>query len=251
MQIQTLFCHNSLRNLIHIFYDESTNEAICVDPFDADQAYDFVQKNKLQLKYIINTHEHFDHIRGNQSLKEKTGAQIYSVNGVRNIDKKILDQQELILGNIKIQFFHTPGHTLNHISFLANDENLFCGDMLFNAGVGRCSNGGDVTTMYHTFQSFFAKLPGSTKIYPGHDYIENNLNFAKQREPSNKSLDLMLGQAKSLRGKDQFIVTSMQQERSYNPFLRLDSKEIQERCQSIDATPEETFKCLRRLRDEW
>jgi hydroxyacylglutathione hydrolase len=74
MKIHTMFCHNSLRNVIHIFYDEKTKEAICVDPFDAEQVIRFLEQHQLRLKYIVNTHEHFDHIRGNQKLKKHSEA---------------------------------------------------------------------------------------------------------------------------------------------------------------------------------
>jgi len=231
--------------------DEDSKEAICVDPYDADMAYDFLKKQNLNLKYIINTHEHFDHIRGNDKLVQQTGAALYSVNGVSGATKYIKDQFTLLLKTIKVDFFHTPGHTMNHISFIANQEHLFCGDMLFNAGVGRCSNGGDVKTMYQTFETFYNKLPGKIKIYPGHDYIENNLNFAKDKEPENKNTDEMLKEAKSLRGKDEFIVTTLEQERSYNPFLRLGEEKIKDRLHLNKAGKERVFKELRSLRDQW
>ena len=62
---------------------------------------------------------------------------------------------------------------------------LFSGDTLFNAGAGNCHNGGDPTTLYATFADQLARLPDDTRVYPGHDYIENNLRFTLEREPDN------------------------------------------------------------------
>src|SRR5678816_4869986 len=69
---------------------------------------------------------------------------------------------------------------------------LFCGDTLFNAGAGNCHNGGHPSELYKTFSEQLERLPGSTSIYPGHDYIENNLKFTLDREPDNGDASGML-----------------------------------------------------------
>ncbi|HBK76262.1 MAG TPA: hydroxyacylglutathione hydrolase, partial [Gammaproteobacteria bacterium] len=68
---------------------------------------------------------------------------------------------------------------------------IFCGDTLFNAGAGNCHNGGHPEELYDTFATQLSKLPDDTRVYPGHDYWENNLDFTLDREPDNqKARDL-------------------------------------------------------------
>src|SRR3546814_2388549 len=82
----------------------------------------------------------------------------------------------------------TPGHTPIHISLFGESDvpHLLCGDTVFNAGVGNC-NRGDPQVLHATFRNKIAPLPDTTRIYPGHDYIENNLRLTLDREPGNGS----------------------------------------------------------------
>ena len=90
---------------------------------------------------------------------------------------------------VELEALDTPGHTMSHVCLLSHTDQpaLFCGDTLFNAGAGNCHNGGHPAELYKTFAEQLAKLPQSTLIYPGHDYIENNLRFTLDREPDNES----------------------------------------------------------------
>ena len=89
---------------------------------------------------------------------------------------------------VELEALDTPGHTMSHVCLLSHTDQpaLFCGDTLFNAGAGNCHNGGHPEELYKTFDQQLAKLPQSTLIYPGHDYIENNLRFTLNREPDNE-----------------------------------------------------------------
>ena len=89
---------------------------------------------------------------------------------------------------VELEALDTPGHTMSHVCLLSHTDQpaLFCGDTLFNAGAGNCHNGGHPAELYKTFAEQLAKLPPSTLIYPGHDYIENNLRFTLNREPDNR-----------------------------------------------------------------
>lgn len=258
MEVISLFCHNSLRNLIYILVDRKSNEAICIDPFDAQMVNKRLEKENLKLTKIINTHEHWDHIQGNDELKELTGCEILSVRGVNNSDQTLSGGEQLSIGETNLDIIATPGHTMNHVCILSESmtkngakKRIFSGDMLFNAGVGRCSNGGSVETMFNTFETFFKDLEDDVLVYPGHDYIENNLGFAKEQNPNNEEIDQMLEVANEVKGKDSLIVTTMGQERAFNPFLRLESAEIQSRTGTVDASREDVFTQLRTLRDSW
>src|SRR5690606_714728 len=91
--------------------------------------------------------------------------------------------------SIALQCLDTPGHTMSHVCLFAHTDQpaLFSGDTLFNAGAGNCHNGGDPVALYETFATRLAHLPETTRVYPGHDYLLNNLGFTLAREPGNQA----------------------------------------------------------------
>ena len=157
---------------------------------------------------------------------------------------------------VRLRVLYTPGHTMAHLCLLSEmgEPALFCGDTLFNASAGNCKFGGDVNVMYRTFVEQLATLPDNTRIYPGHDYIVNNLNFSLSREPSNSIAKQQLDEAASQTPHTR-TVTTLGIEKQINPFFRLDNQEI---FQHLKATfdnqrsdPQSVFVSLRKLRDEW
>ncbi|MBW2995419.1 MBL fold metallo-hydrolase [Candidatus Woesearchaeota archaeon] len=132
----------------------SGNEAVLIDPFQ-DEEIDEKLKN-ITLKYIINTHSHFDHTEGNDYYK-KFGAEIVG-----------FSEDELEFGKTKIKFIHTPGHTNDSMCILI-EGNLFTGDTLFVGKVGGTGSEKQAKDEWDSLQKLM-KLPDSTIIYPGHDY---------------------------------------------------------------------------------
>jgi len=133
---------------------------------------------------------------------------------------------------------------------------LFCGDTLFNAGAGNCHHGGHPAELYKTFSEQLAKLPESTSIYPGHDYIENNLRFTLDREPDNRQAAQLLGK---LAGQDpeQAYVSTLEVEMQVNTFFRLTSPtviaELRDVFPDLPDQPDArtVFIKLRELRNGW
>jgi hydroxyacylglutathione hydrolase len=133
---------------------------------------------------------------------------------------------------------------------------LFCGDTLFNAGAGNCHNGGHPQAMYETFSRQLQGLPASTRVYPGHDYIDNNLRFTLDREPDNEAAQRLL---QRLSGQDpaQAYVSTLAVEREVNTFLRLSSPtviaKLREAFPDLPDAPDErtVFVKLRELRNGW
>ncbi|MEM7180488.1 MAG: MBL fold metallo-hydrolase [Spirochaetota bacterium] len=123
MQIHRIYTHSSLRNFTYILVDESEENAYCIDPYDASQVIDFLRPRGLKLHAIINTHEHWDHTRGNAQLVEEYGAKIYVSEGARN---KIPGADFFLQSgdvfsfpdNIDVRVLETPGHTAAHICLL-------------------------------------------------------------------------------------------------------------------------------------
>ena len=159
---------------------------------------------------------------------------------------------------VELEALDTPGHTMCHVCLLSHTDQpaLFCGDTLFNAGAGNCHNGGHPEELYKTFDQQLAKLPPSTLIYPGHDYVENNLRFTLNREPDNKSAQAMLDR---LAGQDpnNAYVSTLEVEGEINTFFRLGSPtviaKLRESFPELPEKPDQrtVFLKLRELRNSW
>jgi hydroxyacylglutathione hydrolase len=147
---------------------------------------------------------------------------------------------------------------MTHVCLLSHTEEpaLFCGDTLFNAGAGNCHGGGDPATLYDTFASQLMRLPESTRVYPGHEYMARNLEFTLDREPSNHEAVSALAAARGYQPTT-VPVTTLRQEKRVNTFLRLQSPQViarlRERFPEIGAapTPQTVFIKLRELRNSW
>jgi len=158
---------------------------------------------------------------------------------------------------VEMEVIETPGHTPIHISMLGHggESHLLCGDTIFNAGVGHCYSG-DPNVLYATFRDKIAPMADNIRIYPGHDYIANNLNFTLDREPDNADAKALLAEVE---GQDpaNALVTTLGQERKVNTFMRLDNPSVvagvKAKFPELPDTPsdEDVFLSLRKLRNDW
>jgi hydroxyacylglutathione hydrolase len=159
---------------------------------------------------------------------------------------------------VELEALDTPGHTMCHICLRAHGKQsaIFTGDTLFNAGAGNCHNGGDPQALYNTFAEQLEQLPEDTHVYPGHDYVENNLRFTLDREPDNHKaaelLDRVIGQDPA-----NAYVSTIAEEREVNTFFRLRSPSViarlRERFPDLPENPDPrmVFIKLRALRNTW
>ena len=160
--------------------------------------------------------------------------------------------------HVELLVLDTPGHTLSHVCLLSKTDEpvLFCGDTLFNAGAGNCHNGGHPVELYNTFTDQLAKLDEATRIYPGHDYLANNLAFTLSREPDNRRAKDLLEQTAN-QNSDNALITTLALEKEINTFFRLQSPSViaglrEEFPDLPDAPDSETvFLRLRELRNSW
>lgn len=156
---------------------EETKQAAVIDPgleneVEADLILDYIKKNGLRVKYIINTHGHPDHISGNEAIKKATGALILiheTHQGRANPDQRLKEGDEISVGNFKLKVLHTPGHTKGGIS-LVGDNVVFTGDTLFAGSIGRTDfAGGSFKEIMQSIKTKLLTLPDSFKVYPGHE----------------------------------------------------------------------------------
>nr|WP_232223355.1 MBL fold metallo-hydrolase [Francisella frigiditurris] len=221
MQIKRWFLDNSLRNYQYVIYDDVN--AIVVDPLRADIYSDFLNSKKLQLKAILVTHKHGDHIAGvNKLLEEFPSAKVYAFeeNDRFKPDVYVKEGDNLDLGFCKIKVFYTPGHIADHVCYLFDDEKaLFCGDTLFNAGVGGVQAAtANVKDLYHSI-SKLVKLDRDIRLYPAHDYWEGNLAFALSILPNDEAFLHYKETVVPLVADHKPIVT-LSEESKFNIFIR-------------------------------
>ena len=159
------------RNFSYVIAYESSGETSVIDPgLSPEAVLKFIKENGLRLKYIINTHDHFDHTGGNSLLAKSTGAKIAMHETARSPhDIDLRGGDILKLGSLSIRIIHTPGHTPGSICVLAGKE-LVTGDTLFVGKVGGTGYGQDARDEYKSLHEKLMKLPPDTRVWPGHDY---------------------------------------------------------------------------------
>ncbi len=262
MIIEQIWTNNAYRNFNYLIACSDTGEAVAVDPLDHQKCLARAKQRGWDITTIVNTHEHLDHTGGNSEVVRATGAKIVAHRDanqkIPGMDRGIGAGDTIRVGNVELQALDTPGHTMSHICLLAHGEQpaLFCGDTLFNAGAGNCHNGGHPHELYETFVNQLEKLPEDTQIYPGHDYIANNLSFTLDREPDNDTALKMLNKVKD-QNPDKALITTLAQEREFNTFFRLSSATVISKLrQSFPDLPDHpdrktVFLRLRELRNSW
>ena len=227
MKIKIIPCLQD--NYSYLIIDEKNNTACVIDPSEADPIIEYLEDNQIKLKFILNTHHHYDHVGGNQKLKEKYGASVIGYKGdkerIPKIDILVNDQETWIYENFEAKIIHVPGHTLGHVCFYFHEEqSVFTGDTLFSFGCGRIFEG--------TYSQMFAslkklkKLPQSTKIFCGHEYTKQNSNFCITHDKNNKNLKAKIIDIK-LKLEDGLptIPSTIKDELECNIFLRSNSVE--------------------------
>jgi hydroxyacylglutathione hydrolase len=243
--VKTFYAYNDLRNYSYLILDDATGESWVIDPYEANPITDYIKKNGLVLKGILNTHQHFDHIRGNVPLMDSFKAPVRKLKSSEQI--QLSTAQSLVT-------LDTPGHTLDHQVFVWQDHNrpvaLFSGDTLFNSGVGNCHGGGDVNLLYATTNKLITSLPATTLLYPGHDYRKRNLEFAHKVEPENHVIVERLDELKGV-STEILPALTLADEMQVNPFLRLNSEELRHSLGNKHENERELFIELRHLRDHW
>lgn len=263
MIVEQVWTGNAYRNFNYLIACPETGEALAIDPLDFNKCLAVAKDRGWDITQVLNTHEHGDHTGGNKGIVKATGAKVIAHKdaGARipGMDRGVSAGDVVKVGKtVELECLDTPGHTMCHICLLSHTEQpaLFSGDTLFNAGAGNCHNGGHPAELYDTFSRQLAALQDDTLIYPGHDYLVNNLEFTLDREPDNaQALDMLA--AYRDQDPEDALVTTLGEEREVNTFFRLSSpsvvRKIVEAFPEVGDSPDEktVFLKLRELRNRW
>ncbi len=263
MIVEQVWTANAYRNFNYLIACPESGEALAIDPLDHEKCLGAAKDKGWEITQVLNTHEHGDHTGGNAAVIAATGAKLLAHANARDsipgIDRGLGAGDVITVGKtVELECLDTPGHTMSHVCPLSRTDTpaLFCGDTLFNAGAGNCHGGGHPVELYHTFATQLAGLGDETLIYPGHDYIANNLEFSLDREPDNARAKSLLGE---IGGQDPAaaMVTTIGLEKEVNTFFRLHSPSVIARLREAfpdlpdEPDPKTVFVKLRELRKSW
>ena len=192
----------NMQNFTYVLEDEETKEAVIIDPsWDLDLIIDTIERNDLKVKYVINTHHHFDHTIGNDAIVKHTHSKIlqHESSTLKN-DIKLSNNEKIKFGNSELTVIHTPGHSKDSIC-LVGDGKIISGDTLFVGNCGRVDlPGGNAKELYHSLTDIISKLDDNLILYPGHNYgntphstigKEKKTNFVLQPRTEEEFVDFM------------------------------------------------------------
>lgn len=242
-------------NYVYLAHDPASGNTAVVDPAVVDPVMKAASDKGWTITHILNTHHHGDHTGGNLEIKSHTNCTIVGPRAdkdrIPGIDIEVGDGDTFMLGKAEAQVFDVPGHTKGHIAFWFEDSDaLFCGDTLFALGCGRVFEG-TMDQMWSSLSKLKA-LPGSAKIYCAHEYTQANGRFALSVEPNNADLVARMADIDDKRMRNVPTVPStLAQELATNPFLRPDSRDLQETIGLIGKDTVSVFAETRRLKDNF
>jgi len=196
-------------NLAYLVYGKS--RAMAVDGGAWEEILRFVERHGLNLSYVTNTHDHFDHTPGNEILLRHTRAEFLSF-------EDLPDHKEIVLDAGQVTVFRTPGHSHDSVCFYTGSA-LISGDTLFNGTIGNCFTG-DLKGFYLSIKRLMA-LPPGTLVYAGHDYTADSLVFARYLEPDNLEIERFRAAY-----DPHHVYSTLAEEFKINPYLRFNEEPI-------------------------
>lgn len=234
--------------------DPATGVVAAIDAPNAGEVQAALDAKGWKLSFILTTHRHGDHTDGNLALKASSGCTIIGPRGeadqVPGIDKAVGEGDTFKVGSLEVRVLDTPGHTKGHISYwLPAAEVAFVGDTLFAMGCGRVFEG-NAEQMWRSLAKL-AALPGTTRIYCGHEYTLANAKFSLAIEPENQELQARAREVEAQRARGETTLpTRIDVELATNPFLRPQSPAIRKRLAMEGAADWQVFGEVRERKNK-
>jgi len=238
-----------------LLHDASTGTTAAIDAPEAAPVEAALAERGWRLTDILVTHHHADHTGGIAELKKKHLCRVIAprkeASKIPNIDVTVREGDVVSVGSLVGRVLETPGHTAGHVTYwFKSDKLAFVGDTLFSVGCGRILEG----TPDMMWQSLLKirNLPADTLIFCGHEYTAANVHFALTIEPKNTALPQRAEEVvKLVEKKRPTIPTTIQQEKSYNPFLRADLHSVAGAIGLEGSPPVQVFATIRARKDKF
>jgi hydroxyacylglutathione hydrolase len=241
-------------NFGYLIHDPATGATASIDAPDAGPIIQALAREGWTLTNILVTHHHQDHVGGIAELKAKYNCRVVAPHdkgtAIPLVDERVKEGDTVRVGNLVARVFETPGHTLDHISYVFDaDRALFCADTLFSIGCGRVFEG-DYPMMWNSLLKLRA-LPNDMRVYCGHEYTASNVKFALGIEPDNPALRARAAEVTKQRAAGEPTVpTLIRDEKEANVFLRADVPSVAAAVGLAGKSPAEVFGELRERKNK-
>ncbi|MDR6303516.1 hydroxyacylglutathione hydrolase [Nitrobacter vulgaris] len=238
-----------------LIHDPATDATAAIDAPDAEPIIQALDREGWMLTDILVTHHHSDHVGGITKLKQKYNCRVVAPHdrgaGIANVDLRVGQGDIVKVGTLLGRVLETPGHTLDHVSYVFDDEKVvFAADTLFSIGCGRVFEG-TYPMMWDSLLKLRA-LPDDFRLYCGHEYTASNVKFALTIEPNNPVLKARAEEVTRLRAEGKPTVpTLMGEEKKANVFLRADDPAVAAGVHMKGASGADVFTELRERKNKW
>jgi len=251
-EIRTFTCLTD--NFGYLIHDPATKATASIDAPEAGPIIKALEREGWNLTDILVTHHHHDHVGGIAELKQKYHCRVVAPHDqkvkIANVDQRIANGDVVKVGDLLARVLETPGHTLDHISYVFDSEKaLFAADTLFSIGCGRVIVGTHAM-MWDSLLKLRA-LPDDFRLYCGHEYTAANIKFALSVDPNNPALKARAEEVTKLRAANKpTLPTLLGDEKKANAFLRADDPSIAANLHRKGADPAEVFGELRERKNK-
>ena len=250
--IRTFTCLSD--NFGYLIHDPETKATASVDAPAAGPVIAALEREGWTLSDILITHHHHDHVGGVAELKQKYQCRVVAPHDntakIADVDLRVSHGDVIKIGNLLARVLETPGHTLDHISYVFDSEKaLFAADTLFSIGCGRVFEG-TYPMMWDSLLKLRA-LPDDFNLYCGHEYTASNVKFALTVEPDNAALKARAEEVTRLRAANKpTIPVTLGEEKKANVFLRADEPIVAQKLHMKGADAVEVFRELRERKNK-
>ena len=252
-ELRIVSCLND--NYAYVIHDPKTLATAVIDAPEAAPIKEAIQQEGWKLTDILITHHHHDHVGGVSELKAWSGCRVTApfdqLVPIHDVDVRIKEGSPLTVGGLTVQVLETPGHTLEHVTYVLEDfKAIFSGDTLFSCGCGRVFEG-TYEMMWDSLKKL-RKLPDDHRLFFGHEYTATNVAFSLQATPGNEVLEAYSRKVEQLRSESKPTVgVLLGSEKETNPFLRADQPDTAADLNLSIADPVAIFGKLRDLRNDF